>query len=356
MVLTYYVVKFPYKLIWNVLNLFKKRKEVVFYCANELDLEIFKNVQRHLLPIPVVAKTGKLQKKLLEQGIKARVMPVFPKGVIMCRQACYLFPESKVIKIGINHGAYHFKPFANVKGHNMFNQFHFTSSKEVEEAKAIGITSGVGLGFPKMDDAFNGTYSKEVLDELKDELNLDKNKKTILFSATWDKSQLSAVDKWYNKLSNFTEKYNVLVTLHIWTSENFKNTIKNTLGVKYIETQNITPYIMISDICVGDTSSILSEMCALHKPIVTFKTPIVKRTVPEVREIINSISFQIEEFDELEEMLEFASENAQQKRVEQEVANIRMFEKLDGRAGERVANKIKEILPELTKEGERDNV
>lgn len=349
MVLTYYVVKFPYKLIWNVLNLLKKRTEIVFYCANELDLEIFKNVQSQLRPIPIVAKNHKLQKKLLEKGIKARVMPVFPKGVIMCRQACYLFPESKIIKIGINHGAYHFKPFANVKGHNMFNQFHFTSSSEVEEARAIGITSGVGLGFPKMDDAFNGTYSKEVLDELKDELNLDKNKKTILFSATWDKSQMSAVHKWYTKLSDYTKNYNVLVTLHIWTSEQFKNTIKNTPNVICVESQNITPYIMISDICVGDTSSILSEMCALYKPIVTFKTPVVKKTVPEVREIISSISFQIEELDELEEMLEFAYKNVQQKRVEQEMANKRMFETLDGRAGERVANKIKEVLPELGK-------
>ncbi|MGQ1909354.1 CDP-glycerol glycerophosphotransferase family protein [Marinifilum sp. RC60d5] len=349
MVLTYYVVKFPYKLIWNVLNLLKKRTEIVFYCANELDLEIFKNVQSQLRPIPIVAKNHKLQKKLLEKGIKARVMPVFPKGVIMCRQACYLFPESKIIKIGINHGAYHFKPFANVKGHNMFNQFHFTSSREVEEARAIGITSGVGLGFPKMDDAFNGTYSKEVLDELKDELNLDKNKKTILFSATWDKSQMSAVHKWYTKLSDYTKNYNVLVTLHIWTSEKFKNAIKNTPGVKYIELQNITPYIMISDICVGDTSSILSEMCALYKPIVTFKTPVVKKSVHEVREIISSISFQIEELDELEEMLEFAYKNVQQKRVDQEMANKRMFETLDGRAGERVANKIKEVLPELGK-------
>lgn len=348
MVLTYYVVKFPYKVIWNLLNVIKRRTEVVFYCANELDLEIFKNVQRHLKPIPIVAKNRSLQKKLLEKGIKARVMPVFPKGVIMCRQACYLFPESKIITIGINHGAYHFKPFANVKGHNMFNQFHFTSSKEVEEAREIGITSGVGLGFPKMDDAFNGTYSVEVLDDLKSELNLDENKKTVLFSSTWDGSQMSAVHHWYDKLSSYTEKYNVLVTLHIWTSEKYKNVIKNTKGVHYVETQDITPYIMISDICVGDTSSILSEMCALHKPIVTFKVPVVKKTVPEVREIISSISFQIETVEELDEMLEYAHANSELKKREREIANKRMFETLDGRAGERVANKIMELLPELS--------
>jgi len=354
MVLTYYIVKIPYKIVWNFLNLIKKRTDIVFYCANDLDLEIFKNVQRHLNPIPIVAKNRKLQKKLLEEGIKARVMPVFPKGVIMCRQACYLFPESKIVKIGISHGAYHFKPFANVKGHNMFNQFHFTSSKEVEEAQAIGITSGIGVGFPKMDDAFNGTYSKEMLDRLRAELNLDENKKTVLFSATWDRSQMSAVHKWHNQLVNFTRKYNVLVTLHIWTSEKYKRVIKNTPGVKYIETQDIVPYVMISDICVGDTSSILSEMCALYKPIVTFKVPVVKRTVPEVREIIKSISFQIEKANELNEILEYAYQNAQQKRMEQEIANKRMFETLDGRAGERVANKIVELLPELDKKEEQN--
>ncbi|MDM8161994.1 CDP-glycerol glycerophosphotransferase family protein [Labilibaculum sp. K2S] len=353
MVLTYYIVKFPYKMVWNFLNLIKKRTDIVFYCANELDLEIFKNVQRHLNPIPVVAKNRSLQKKLLKKGINAKLMPVFPKGVIMCRQACYLFPESKIVRIGISHGAYHFKPFANVKGHNMFNQFHFTSSKEVEEARLIGITSGVGLGFPKMDDAFNGTYSEEVLGKLKEELNIDPNKKTVLFSATWDGSQMSAVHEWYNKLSNFTSEYNVLVTLHVWTSKKYKSVIKNTPGVNYIESQDITPYIMISDICVGDTSSILSEMSALYKPIVSFKVPFVKRTVLEVREIIKSISFQIEKVSELDEMLEYACQNINQKEIGQEVANKRMFETLDGRAGERVANKIIELLPELRIEEEK---
>lgn len=349
MVLTYYIVKYPYRLVWNLLNLFKKRTDVVFFCANELDLEVFKNVQKHLVTIPIVAKNHSIQKKLLEKGIKAQVMPVFPKGVIMCRQACYLFPESKIVKIGINHGAYHFKPFANVKGHNMFNQFHFTSSKEVKEAKSIGITSGVGLGFPKMDDAFNGTYSEEKLDKLKRELNLNADKRTILFSATWDGSQMSAVHEWYDQLSNYTEKYNVLATLHIWTSEKYKNAIRNTPGVNYIESQNITPYIMISDVCVGDTSSILSEMCALYKPIITFKVPIVKRTVPEVREMISSISFQINSVGELSESLEYAYENVSSKKEKQDIANNRMFETLDGKAGERVANKIIEILPEIDK-------
>jgi len=350
MVLSYYVIKFPYRLVWNILNLFKKRKEVVFFCANELDLEIFKNVQRHLKPIPIVAKNRSIQKKLLEKGIKARIMPVFPKGVIMCRQACYLFPEPKIVKIGINHGAYHFKPFANVKGHNMFDQFHFTSSKEVEEAKAIGIVSGVGLGYPKMDDAYNGTYSEEVLNRLKKKLKLDENKKTILFSSTWDGSQMSAVHKWYDQLKDYTEKYNVLVTLHVWTSDKYRDIIRETPGVKYIDTQNVTPYIMIADICVGDTSSILSEMCALYKPIITFKVPVVRRTVPEVREIISSISFQIDSQEELGKMLDYAYENANEKRDAQQIANQRMFESLDGKAGERIANKIMEVLPELEKE------
>ena len=350
MVFSYYVIKFPYKLVWNILNLFKKRTDVVFYCANELDLEIFKNVKKHIKPIPVVVRNRNIKSKLEALGIESSLMPVFPKAVIMCRQACYLFPESKIIRIGINHGAYHFKPFANVAGHNMFNQFHFTSSQEVEEAKQIGITSGVGVGFPKMDDAFNGNYSSEVLNKLKHEMGIDSNKKTILFSATWDGSDMSAVHLWYDKLQKFTSDYNVLVTVHIWTSSKYKETIINTPGIKFIDTQNITPYIIISDICIGDTSSIISEMCALHKPIVSFKVPIVKRTVPEVREIIKNISFQIEQFDELKPMLQHAFLNSDKKQKQREIANKRMFERLDGKAGNRVANKILELLPELSKQ------
>ncbi len=347
MVFSYYVIKFPYKLIWHFLNTFKKRTEIVFYCANELDLEVFKNVRKHLKPIPVVVQNKRVQNKLKALGIESSLLPSFPKAVIMCRQACYLFPTSKVIKIGINHGAYHFKPFANIKGHNMFNQFFFSSSQEVKEAEQIGITSGIGLGFPKLDDAFNGTYNSSIINNLKKDLKIDTNKKTILFSATWDKSKMSAVHLWYDKLNEFTKDYNVLVTVHIWTSEKFKDKIKNTPGVKFIDTQNITPYIIISDICIGDTSSIISEMCALHKPIVTFKVPIVKKTVLEVREIIKNISFQIDKIDDLSKTIRYALENSHLKQNARDIANKRMFEELDGKAGQKVANKIIELLPEL---------
>ncbi len=347
MVFSYYVIKYPYKLVWNLLNFFKKRTEIVFYCANELDLAIFKNVQKELKSISVVTKNKTVQKKLKKLGVNSRLMPVFPKAVIMCRQACYLFPESKIIRIGLAHGAYHFKPFANVQGHNMFDQFHFSSSVEVEEAKQIGITSGVGLGFPKMDDGFNNTYNPQIIENLKQELNIVPHKKTILFSATWDGSNMSAIHKWYDKLNQFTQAYNILVTVHIWTSKKYKQKIKNTQGVQFINTQNITPYIIISDICICDTSSIISEMSALHKPIVTFKVPVVKKTVSEVREIIKNISFQIDDFKDLADTIKYAFENSHLKQNEREVANKRMFEQLDGKAGKRVASKITELLPEL---------
>jgi len=350
MVVTYYVIKYPYKLVWNILNFFKKRKEIVFYCANELDLEIFKNVEKHLLPVSIVVKNKKMQDKLSKMGVRSRCMPVFPKGVIMCRQACYLFPEKKIVRIGINHGAYHFKPFANVKGHNMFDQFFFSSEQEVQEAKEIGIKSGVGVGFPKLDDAFNGSYSDTKLHSLSDTLHLNKNKKTLLFSATWDGSHMSAIHRWYDKLDQFTKEYNVLVTVHIWTSEKYKKTIKQTPGVHFVETQDVIPYIMLSDLCVGDTSSILSEMCALHKPIVSFYTPVVKSTVLEVREIIEEISFQVKTLKELKEIIPFALENSELKQKNRDKANIRMFQCLDGGAGKRVANKMLELLPELRKE------
>jgi len=350
MVVSYYIIKYPYKLVWNILNFFKKRKEVVFYCANELDLEIFKNVKKHLKPVSVVVKNKSLQLKFKKIGLSTKTMPSFPKAVIMCRQACYLFPESKIIRIGLAHGAYHFKPFANVQGHNMFDQYFFSSYQEVKEAEQIGITSGVGVGFPKIDDAFNGTYDSSYLNDLKYNLNINPCKKTILFSATWDGSDMSAVHLWYDKLQEFTSDYNVLVTVHIWTSDKYKNTINKTSGIKFIDTQNITPYIIISDICIGDTSSIISEMCALNKPIVTFRVPVVKRTVPEVREIIKNISFQIEDFSELADSIEYAYKNSHQKQEQREIANKRMFEKLDGKAGKRVANKILELLPELSKQ------
>ncbi len=319
----------------------------MLYCANTLDYQIFSEVQKHLPPLKILAKDKKAQQELLAIGVKSKVYPAFPKAVIMCRQAGYKFPVSSMIKIGMRHGAYTFKPFANSKGYNLLDYFYMTSSTEVKRAEKVGIKCGLAIGFPKLDPAFNGEQSTEYTEKLKTTIGINKNKKTLLFTATWNDSGVAAVDVWFDKLDAYTDEFNVLVTVHPWTDPKIKQTIQNTPNVYFIDSADVVPFIQISDVCIGDTSSILAECCALDKAIITFKVDDGKRTVKEVKQMIADFSIQIDTAEELMAAIRVSLETPKQKEKQRARANKIMFDELDGKAGFRAAEHIKSIFPEL---------
>lgn len=347
MVLSYYIIKPPYTLWWHIKRLLGKTEGVVLYCASTLDYEIFAPVQKYLKPLPVVAKDKKAQQALATIGVSATRLPSFPDGVIMCRQAAYRFPATGIKKIGLRHGAYHFKPFANAASYNLLDRFFMTSSSEVKHAKAAGIRCGVAVGFPKLDPAFDGSIDAQMLVALRRDNKLDPNKKTLLFTATWDKSGLSAISQWAEKLEPLTHNYNVLVTVHPWTAAEHITHIHNTPGVHYLGNGDVLPYIMLADVCIGDASSILAECCALNKAIITFTMPEGKRTVPHVHEMIRDFSLQIENIDALDEAIKQCLSAPNAKQAQRAEANNIMFDQLDGLAGKRAADEIIALFPQL---------
>ncbi|MDQ7017499.1 MAG: CDP-glycerol glycerophosphotransferase family protein [Gammaproteobacteria bacterium] len=349
MVLSYYFIKPAYNLWWYIKGLIGKREPVVLYCANTLDYHIFAPVQKHLKPIPIVAKDKQAQHALHNIGIASTCLPSFPDGVIMCRQAAYRFPASSIKKIGISHGVYNFKPFASAASHNLLDRYFMTSSTDVSNAKKFGIKSGFAVGYPKLDPAFDGTYDHSFCQTFKKKIGLDATKKTLLFTATWDKSGLSAIHHWVDKLERLTQKYNVMVTVHPWTSKPYLDLIRSTPNVFYIDTFDVVPYIMQADLCIGDASSILGECCALDKAIITFTLPDGKRTVPQVHDMIRDFSLQITQADELEDAITTSLKNPTAKQKQRAEANRIMFDILDGQAAKRAANEIIKFFPQLKK-------
>lgn len=347
MVLSYYLLKLPYAVAWHCTRWIGSGSPVVFYCGTELDLTIFEPVQKHLKPLPIVVKDKKLQVHLKEKGISSSRLPCFPSGVIMVRQAAYKFPVDSIRKICLSHGAYNFKRFASAKSHNLLDAYFFTSKADLKNAQKAGIKSGVAVGYPKLDKAFDGTIFSAELKQLSTSLNIDANKPTVLFTATWDRSGISAVDRWFDQLDKITPEYNVMVTVHPWTSQNLVDRIKNTDKVSFIEGYEVLPYIMIADVCIGDTSSIIGDCCALDKPIITFKVPENERSVSHVMEMIGSIGWQINTLDELIEVLPTALSKPETHSEQRANANKMMFDVLDGMAGKRAADIIVEYFPEL---------
>jgi len=354
MVPAYYLLTLPYTLLWHLTHRLGKTEDVVLYCANTLDYQIFAPIQKYLQPLPVVAKDKKAQRELAAIGVTAKLLPSFPEGVIMCRQAAYRFPAGAIKKIGVSHGAYNFKPFASAESHNLLDRYFMTSSTDVDNARKAGIRSAFAVGYPKLDPAFDGTYDTVFCKNFREQIGLDKNKKTLLFTATWDKSGQSAVAQWADKLAQFTQRYNVMVTVHPWTSAPFVKQIRNTLGVLFIDTFDVIPYIMQADVCVGDTSSILGECCALDKDIITFNVPENKRTVPHVHKMIRDFSLQIDNATQLDDAIQRSLKNPQEKQAQRAAANQIMFDTLDGKAGQRAADEILRFFPQLKPQPEKD--
>jgi hypothetical protein len=345
MVFSYYLIKIPYTLIHKLVSICGGARQTVFYCGEMLDWEAFKPVQKYLKQIEIVTDKPIVRKALMERGIRSKQLPVFPWSVIMARHACHKFPAMSIIKIGMRHGPYHFKRFTSAENYNLFNLYLMTSPDDVLEGKRVGVSCGVSVGYPRLDSAIIGDYSQKYLDSLKQQAQLTEGKPILLFSATWNHSGMSAVNLWYQRLHELKDRYNVIVTLHPWTSDIFKNSIRNQ-GIHIIEGDHI-PWLCIADIVIGDTSSLLGEACALDKSLITFRMEGGKRSLDKIETMIKRISLRITDWDGLKPAIERYLQDPVLLNEERAEANRLMFDVLDGKAGQRAAEEIIKLLPEL---------
>lgn len=349
MVVSYYIFKIPYQLIWRLIQLFGKNPQLVAYCAEKIDYVVLKPVLAHLPPMPIVAKDRKTAQWLEDQGIKTSRLPAFPKAVIMCRCGTHKFPEKKIVKFGFRHGAYHFKKFARAKYYNAFDIYFMTSKQEVIQAQKIGITSARAIGFTKIDPAFNNGYSTTTLESIRKKIGINPEKKTIIFTSTWEKSGMSAITHWVEVIPSFREQYNVLVSTHSWTSKKYIDMLKKIKGIYLVDEPDVLPYLLVTDLLIGDTSSIIAEFCALDKPIVTLSLPSAERTDPEIVDMMKKISLRVKTISELGDAIEHCLKYPNEKQKHRQEANRVMFDILDGNAGRRAADIIKkELLRKIT--------
>ena len=214
----------------------------------------------------------------------------------------------------------------------------------MEEGKSLGMTTVQSVGYAKLDPFFNGEWTSKMSDDLSLKIDLDPTKKTLLFSGTWDKSGMSGVEFWYNKLDEFAPKYNVLVTLHHMMSKEIVDYVKQTENIYFINDKNVLPYMTISDVLISDTSSIIGEFCAFNKPIITFKTKTADRFTDEIKQLIQDISFQISSVSELKIHLESFLQNTRIHEDNRKKYNLIMFDLLDGMAGKRMSDIIKKLI------------
>jgi len=351
MVYTYYLSWLPYRLAWQLHKLLFPKKLHLVHIEDSFDYFLFGNVSKHLKRMDAVVSSKDLIPKLLrmpDPPSRIYLYPwCFPDSVIMFRNAAWKYPVKRIVKIGLEHGAYNFKRFPKANYYNLFNLYLMTSFADVKRLKALGAKPVKAIGYPKSDPLFEGSYGPELLDKLRTELKLDPAKPTVLFSSTWDGSGMSAIDKWFDQLHKVTDSYNILVTLHPRMSKSYKSFLQKQPGIHYIEAMDIYPYLLLADVCIGDTNSLIAEFCIVNRPIITFSIKATKRTLDDVIELIKGISIRIDDFSELPAAIVQALETAEQTSDNRKQVISTLIDPLDGKAGLRAAQEIIKLIPEL---------
>ena len=131
-------------------------------------------------------------------------------------------------------------------------------------------TDLVVTGFPKLD------IMKKDNTELKETLNLDPNKKTILYAPTF---YPSSIEVFGDRLGKLTRKFNLIVKLHhfSWVLKKYKHqrVLFENLALIYdhirlipVEFTNIAELYNLSDVLLTEASSTLFEFLATENPVI----------------------------------------------------------------------------------------
>ncbi|WP_456462734.1 CDP-glycerol glycerophosphotransferase family protein [Lutibacter sp.] len=130
-------------------------------------------------------------------------------------------------------------------------------------------------GWSKLD-----IYGKELhkYDTVKKQLLLKhKAKKIVLYAPTFSPSLTSAsfLIEEFKKLSKQNE-YLILIKFHdlmaVELIEKYKQLAKTTANIIFEEERNIIKFLLMADIMISDTSSVVYEFLLLNKPVITFKS------------------------------------------------------------------------------------
>ena len=333
-----------YRLFWYGSKALSATLPLAFYAPEEIDFIGFQSVAKHLPPLCYITQNKDVKAAVQKQGLKSKPLFSFPEVLITSRHAMHRFPASKIISIGMRHGPYHFKRMTRAANYNRFDLYLFSSEADLAAAEEIGVKVGKAIGFPALDAAFDGSITPADLQALSAKYSLQRDKPSLLFTATWDKANMSAVDRWLPHLPKLAERYNIMVTLHPWVSPAYWKALAAMPCVHLVAPPDLIKSVTLAEVCIGDQSSVLAYCSALDKPMITFALPPAARSLPEIDTLIKSFSLSIESYQELEAAIQDCLKNPTELHQARMEANKLMFDALDGQAGLRAANAIKELL------------
>ena len=196
----------------------------------------------------------------------------------------------------------------------------------------------VQTGWPKLD-----VYGKELhmYDADKEQLLTAHNaNKIILFAPTFSPS-LTSAPYLLGQIEQLSENkaYVIVIKFHDLMSQElivaYKKLAVKVSNVVFAEERNIIKYLLISDVMISDTSSVVYEFLLLDKPVITFKNN------SKTCEWDNSL-----EYKGLEEKVNDNLENDPYK--EKRALIVKEYHPYqDGKSSERMVNAVEKYIEEF---------
>ncbi|CDM69211.1 putative protein [Clostridium bornimense] len=155
---------------------------------------------------------------------------------------------------------------------HLLNPNKFTADVMIDSHDIRGIYNGyiADIGYPRIDLTINSDK-----DEIKKELNIDDNKKVILYAPTW-RGEVGDVNKEIDRFINdyktlknlYSDKYIILLRVHSLMERALKERKMEKFVVpSYIDTNEL---LAIVDILITDYSSIMFDYMVTKNPIILY--------------------------------------------------------------------------------------
>lgn len=158
-----------------------------------------------------------------------------------------------------------------------FTQGPFYTSRFMELAKKYGDFEVLETGWTRQDWVFSNLHT---YDDKREELLRQYGKSRImLYAPTFSKS-MTSLPYMEDALRDFAQKEDVLVMikLHPLTpqelQESYRNLAREVSNIVFVDDYSVTPYILMSDCMLSDTSSTIYEELLMDKPVITLRTTV----------------------------------------------------------------------------------
>lgn len=262
--------------------------------------------------------------------------------------ACGAFKTFGFSRLGKDGG-----PNQTSRNHRNYD-YAMVSSSEIRRfyAEGFGIDEkGVkALGIPRTDDFFKEEYKEEICKRLYEQYPVLKDKKVILFAPTFRGNGANTANYPFDKfdvgalLEEVGEEYVVIIKHHPFVLQ--KHPVKGKLAECVLDLSKeseINDLLFVTDLLITDYSSVIFEASLLNIPMLFYAYDLEDYVVnrdfyyPFKNFVPGKIVRNMEQIIKAIRIKDFEAEKV-------ETFKHRFFDDLDGKASQRVADFIMELL------------